>query len=344
MVTTPGFAYILQSQEHTVTKFSSIVVGVDFTPCSAVALGQAIRIAGWSGASIHVVHVIDTLVVIELEEALSPMQQGIRDGLVRDAEKAWKVFAKGVPASGGASGDAEGLPIEVSINNRIFGILKRMRENHADLLVLGAFGDRAPDVGVGTVATACVRKSMTDVLLVRDTQGGAAPFKTIVAAVDFSPTSLRAVERAAMIASRDGAELHLLHVFQAPWHRLHYRAPTPLAPPHLQKQYRDGLERRLNEFCRPALEPNASLPTRFVLHDYSGHRSGIVEYAANVSSDLIVLGTRGRTNIRDILLGSTAEKALEESKCSILAVKPEGFQHPLAVDVEPQVVTMRPAF
>jgi universal stress protein E len=324
--------------------FTSIVVGCDFTPCSAVALGQAIRISGWSGASVHVVHVIDTLVVIELEEALSPMQEGIRDGLVRDAEKAWKEFAKGVSVSRGASGRAEGLPIEVSINNRIFGILKRMRENHADLLVLGAFGDRAPDVGVGTVATACVRKNTTDVLLVRDTQGSTTPFKTIVAAVDFSPTSLRALERAALFAARDGAELHVLHVFAAPWHKLHYRAAAPLAPPHLQKQYRDGLERRLSDFCRPALESNASLRTRFVLHDYSGHRSGIVEYAASVSADLIVLGTRGRTNIRDILLGSTAEKALEESRCSILAVKPEGFQHPLAVDVELQIVTMRPAF
>ena len=265
------------------------------------------------------------------------MQKDIREGLIMDAVSAWKEFAKEVPASAQGPGVSAELQIEVSINNRIVGILKRMRENHADLLVLGAFGDRAPDVGVGTVATACVRKSLTDVLLVRDTQGHTAPFKTIVAAVDFSPTSLRAVERAAMIASRDGAELHLLHVFQGPWRRLHYRAPTPLAPPHLQKQYRDGLERRLTEFCQPALPSNASLRTHFKLYDYSGHRSGIIEYAASVSADMIVLGTRGRTNIRDILLGSTAEKALEESKCSIFAVKPEGFQHPLAVDVEPQV-------
>ena len=310
------------------TPFTSIVVGTDFTPCSAVALAQAIRIAAWSGAAggggarVHVIHVIDTTVVIELETALSEFQKGIRDGLTKDVESAWVDFAKGVPG-------AAGLPIEVSINNRIVGILRRAGEDKADLIVMGAFGHRAPDVGMGTVATACVRKSTTDVLLVRDTRPemGTAPFRTIVAALDFSPTSLRAVERAALFAAQDGAELHLLHVFQPPWHQLHYRAPTQLAPPDQQKQYREGLDRRLAEFCRPVLEAHSGLRTRTVVHDYSGHRSGIVDYAGQVGADLIVLGTRGRTNLRDLLMGSTAEKVLEESKCSILAVKLEGFEH-----------------
>lgn len=173
------------------TAFRSIVVGVDFTPCSASALVQAIRIAAWSGASVHPVHVIDTLVVIELEEALAPVQQGVRDGLVRDAAAAWLDFAKGVVGAGT-------LPIEVSINNRIVGILRRAHDDRADLVVLGAYGDRPVDVGVGTVATACVRKSMTDVLLVREGRSGA--FRTIVVGVDFSDTSLS--ERSALDLSR----------------------------------------------------------------------------------------------------------------------------------------------
>jgi nucleotide-binding universal stress UspA family protein len=320
----------------------SIVVATDFTPCSGVALAQAIRIVAWSGAAVRVVHVIDTTVVIELETALSSFQQAIRDNLVRDAERAWADFAAKVPGGGAA-----GLPIEVSINNRIVGILKRAREDKADLLVVGAFGDRTPDVGMGTVATACVRKSMTDVLLVRDTslsQGKPAGFRTVVAAVDFSETSALALERAALFAASDGAELHVLHVFAAPWHRLHYRAPTPLAPEHLQKQYRDGLERRLADFARPIADAYPGVRLRTVCYDYNGHRSGIVEYAKSVSADLIALGTRGTTNLRDLLLGSTAEKALEESPCSILAVKPKGFEHPLAKDEEPRMMQLRHTF
>jgi universal stress protein E len=317
------------------SPYASVVVGTDFTPCSAVAVGQALRIAAWSGAPLHVVHVIDTTVVIEIESALSPMQKGIRDGLTKDAEKAWVEFAAKVPG-------AADLPVDVSINNRIVGILNHARKHKADLVVMGAFGDRRPDVGFGTVATACVRKSMTDVLLVRDTQAG--PFKVVVAAVDFSETSARALARAALVAAQDGADLHVLHVFAAPWHRLHYRAPEPMAPPHLQKQYRDALERRLGDFVGPIAEAHKGLRVRPVCYDYPGHRSGIVEYAKSVSADLIALGTRGRTNLRDILLGSTAEKALDESPCSVLAVKPEGFHHPLAAGEEPRLYGLRPQF
>lgn len=313
--------------------YTSVVVGTDFTPCSAVAVGQAARIAAWSNAPLRVVHVIDTTVVIELESALSPYQQAIRDNLVNDAQKAWSEFAAKIEG-------AAALPIHVSINNRLVGILNHAREHKGDLLVMGAFGDRRPDVGFGTVATACVRKSMTDVLLVRDTQVGS--FKCVVAAVDFSETSARALARAALVAAQDSAELHVLHVFAAPWHRLHYRAPEPMAPPHLQKQYRDALDRRLGEFVGPIAEAHKGLRVRPVCYDYAGHRSGIVEYAQSVSADLIALGTRGRTNLRDILLGSTAEKALDESPCSVLAVKPEGFHHPLAAGEQPRLHSARP--
>ncbi|MFN0010006.1 MAG: universal stress protein [Phycisphaerales bacterium] len=314
-----------------VRAMTSLVVGIDFTPCCAVALGQAIRIAAWSGggggATVHPVHVIDTIVVLDIEAALSDFQQNIRDSLARDAQRAWGEFAKGVRG-------AAGLPLEVSVNNRIVGILRRARQAKADLLVMGAFGWREPDVGFGTVATACVRKSMTDVLLVRDTRAGA--FKTIVACVDFSPTSLRVLERAAFFASKDDAELHVLHVCGTAWQQLHHAAPTPLVEPHQMKRYRDSVEHRLAEFARPVLARYPGLRSRSALHDQSGHRSGIVAYAKSVSADLIVLGTRGRTSLRDILLGSTAEKALEESPCSVLAVKPEGFEHPLAAEAEPR--------
>lgn len=251
--------------------FSSVVCGTDFSACSAAALEQAIRIAAWSKAPLRVVHAIDTVVVVEIESALSPLQKCIRDGLTRDAEKAWQEFASGVRG-------ASALPISVVIDNRIVGILRCAREERADLLVVGAFGDRRPNVGLGTVATACVRKSVADVLLVRDRQRG--PFKTVVAATDFSPTSARALDRAARIAVADGAELHVLYVFEAPWHKLHYRAPTLLATPEQQDVFRASLERQLRGFADSALSKVPELRVRYSLFDYSGPRSGIAEYAS----------------------------------------------------------------
>jgi len=299
----------------------SILVAVDFTPGSAAALQKAIRIAQWNRAAVRAVHVIDTLVAAELEEAMSAFQQNVREGLIADAKQAWSAFAATV--EGGP-----GVPIDICIDNRVRGILAAARNAKADLLIIGAFGMREPQIGFGTIATACVRHAISPVLVVRDSQPG--PFKTIVTCIDFSPTSLIALDQAARVAAQDGAALHVLHVFDAPWHQLHYRAPTPQASPQFQKQYRDGLERRLAAFAGELGREIDYLKPTFTLFDHAGHRSGIVEYAAKVGADLIVMGTRGKANLRDVLLGTTAEKALRESQCSVLAVKPEGFSHPLA--------------
>lgn len=171
-------------------------------------------------------HVIDTLVVIELEEALSEFQRNIREGLLSDARKAWSEFATMVTG-------AQSIPFDVTINNRTARITRAAQEHKADMLVLGAFGERPVDVGLGTMATACVRNASSDVLLVRDTHTG--PFKTVVVGLDFSETSALALKRAAELALLDKAELRVFHVFDPPWHRLHYRAPTVEVAPHFDQ-------------------------------------------------------------------------------------------------------------
>lgn len=294
-------------------KLTSLIVGVDFTNCSAVAMKEAMRLAQFSRAKLTALHVIDTLVASELQEALSPFQKDITSGLMEDAKRAWTEFAAAIPG-------ASGLPFDVRIDNRIQGMLHAVRDHKADMLVLGAYGTRKADVGFGSVATACVRHAPVPVLLVRDTQGG--PFKTVVACVDFSATSKLVLEHAARLAVQDGSALHILHVFEAPWKQLHYRAPTPEANPSFQQQYREGLERRLRAFGEELGKEMEYLKPTVAVFDASGHRSGIVEYAAGVKADLVVLGTRGRTNLRDALLGTTAERALRESTCSVLAIKP----------------------
>jgi nucleotide-binding universal stress UspA family protein len=295
---------------HAMTR---IIVGVDFTSGSRAALIEALRIAQWNQASVRAVHVIDSLVVQRLEEALEPFQQRIREGLVLDARTAWWKTAAGVEG-------AEAVTIDIRVDNRVHGILAAAREAGADLPVLGAYGDRAPDIGLGSVATACVRHAPCPVLLVRDTKSG--PFRRIVACIDFSHTSKIALEAAASVATRDGAELHVLHVFDAPWREFHYRAPTAEADPHFVQQFRQGLDGRLRTFAGELGHEISFLKPVFAVVDHGGHRSGITEYAHRIGADLIVLGTRGHASLRELLLGSTAERALRDSSCSVLAIRP----------------------
>ncbi len=52
------------------------------------------------------------------------------------------------------------------------------------------------------------------------------------------------------------------------------------------------------------------------------HGHGIAECCRSVNADLVVLGTRGQTTLKYILLGSTVERLLKETPCSMLVVRP----------------------
>jgi nucleotide-binding universal stress UspA family protein len=307
-------------------QLTSIVVGIDFTAGAAAALREAIRIAAWNRSRLSVVHVIDTLVVMDLEAALSEFQISLREELIAQARGEWARFAAGI--EGAAS-----LELQIRINNRTVGIIGAARDAQADLLVVGAYGTHAPETGIGSIAGGCVRHAPCDVLLVRDHQAG--PFRSIVACVDFSPTSLSALDRASRIAAQDGASLHILHVFDAPWHQLNYRGGPPGTGPSYETAHRDAVLARLGNFSQSLGHEITYLKPTICLHDHRGHRSGIVDYAAKVNADLIVMGTRGGTNVRDVLLGTTAEKTLRQSTCSVLAVKP-GHPVPHLIEHEPE--------
>ena len=51
-------------------RLNNILVAVDFSDCSKAALAQAVRIAGWNGAALHALHVIEPLVVSDVAWAM----------------------------------------------------------------------------------------------------------------------------------------------------------------------------------------------------------------------------------------------------------------------------------
>jgi nucleotide-binding universal stress UspA family protein len=61
-------------------------------------------------------------------------------------------------------------------------------------------------------------------------------------------------------------------------------------------------------------------------------RKEIPELARRLRVDCIVMGTVARTGIRGFIMGNTAETILEQLDCSVLAVKPEGFVTPVALE------------
>lgn len=50
--------------------------------------------------------------------------------------------------------------------------------------------------------------------------------------------------------------------------------------------------------------------------------------------DMIVMGTVARTGVPGLIMGNTAETILEQVNCSVLVIKPPGFQCPVLIDAE----------
>ncbi len=290
----------------------NIVVGIDFSPTSLVALKQAVRLGKQLRARVRVVHVIDTLVAVQTADELTVLQQQIVASLLDESRVLWTDFAK--------RAGAEGVPFHVEINSPTAAIVRHAKEHQAELVVMGTHGTSAGGRGTGTVASSVVRRCPCNVLLVQDAQPGA--FKAVVAAIDFSSTSKEAFEQALDMAALDGAALHVVYVYSAPWDHMKARPNSPESAPEFREAYARALEQRISGFCDVSRPEGVWAKAKFHAIAHKNHGQGIIETARQVGADLVVLGTRGATNLREILLGTTAERVVRDAHCSILAVHP----------------------
>ena len=289
-------------------QIKTILLGVDFSECSRCALEQAARLARWNDASLRVIHVVDSSA---LDNSLTQLPPELDEWRRLNRNHAIGRLADWVKEAGAPAGHSRevmhGVPLDV--------LLEESRSRHADLLVLGITGDSRLPYGAGTLATKCLRKTATKVLLVKQTHP--RPFRRIVACVDFSETSKEVVKHALRVAGQDPAELHFLHVFQTEWNN--GSSPDRLsALADFEKGCSALLEGNLRQFA----EVPPETPAFYTVTKAKTHGHGIAEYCRSMDADLVVLGTRGRTTLKYILLGSTVERLLKEIPCSVLLVRP----------------------
>lgn len=291
-------------------KLKTILVGVDFSECSRCALEQAVRLARRNDAGLRIIHVMHPPSLNSTDETLQQTLGGLYVRMREEAVARLAAWADKASAPAGHSREViHGVPLDVLLNET--------RSKGADLLVLGVTGDSMLPNGAGTLATKCLRKASTKVMLVKSNQ--AVAFHRIVACVDFSDASREVVAQAWHLAGRDRAEVHLLHVFQPEW-RVWTSMTELLALGDFEKSYRAILEGNLRQFAAgpPGVNPIVSVcPGKT-------HGHGIAEYCRDVGADLVILGSKGQTNLKYVLLGSTVERLLKESPCSILVVRPPG--------------------
>lgn len=141
-------------------------------------------------------------------------------------------------------------------------------------------------------------------------------WKRIGCSVDFSPESRLAMEQAAELATRFGAELTLVHVDDRS------EGPTTDATLSGSVSLQRGkleLERLLGEWTEAARRLT-SRPVEFAL--LSGDPAGeLLKAAATRPFDVIVMGTHGRPELDRLLFGSVAQAVVRDARCSVVVVR-----------------------
>lgn len=197
--------------------------------------------------------------------------------------------------------------VEVHEGNPTDRLLKLAHKKDVDLLVLGNKGDMP---GSGVIGEKVLKASHRSVLLVPEQ----LPRKMdrVLVPTDFSEHSLRALKQA--IKMRENSEIPLeikcQHVYQLPsgWHTTGKSEEefSIIMQQHAQDDYKKFLAKLPAEY--------QDIPCVFTLDNNHNPVKEIYDQAVREQSDLILIGSKGKSAAAAVLMGSVAERLAHHNK------------------------------
>ncbi len=144
---------------------------------------------------------------------------------------------------------------------------------------------------------------------------------TVLLALDSSDFSASAVAAVRRQFRPDQARIHLLHVIDPMIYLPLYQTPVrdleriDVLRTENRKQAEEFVGQVANELRHAGFEVTISI-------EEGEPRTAIVDAAANLRADLIVLGSHGRRGLSRLLLGSVSEFVARHASCSVEIVRP----------------------
>jgi nucleotide-binding universal stress UspA family protein len=183
----------------------------------------------------------------------------------------------------------------------------------------------------GTLSSHLMRKCPCPVWIIKPTRR--KKLRNVFAAVDPDPTditrnalNIEIIKRALTIAQSDNAKLHIVHA----WNSLGGEATrtrrwmTKAEIRLYVEQDAADHKKRLDQLLEITTDGSE------IVHMRQGKPGTVIpELIEREKADLLVMGTVCRTGIPGFFIGNTAEMILGQVDCSVLTVKPKGFQSPV---------------
>jgi len=302
--------------------YSTIIVPLDGSPAAEHALPWALSIAQQEGTSLHLVRVHQLQMPIMVGTEMTA--DVAVDEVIRHQEMEYLTELTARLAK------VSTVPVHASLleGSVAEAIHERAQLDKADLIVLTTHGRGAfASFWLGSAADAIVRRATTPTLLVRPTGEHAAdltarPFlKRLVIPLDGSDLAERIVGPALKLGMACGADYDLVMVLEA--------VPNIEAIAARKVKIPGG-------WMPEATLAKAEAYLEHIAHKMRGHSvivhqkviphgaaaSTILEYAKTHGNPVIALATHGRSGLRKLLLGSTADKIIRAAAMPVLVYHP----------------------
>lgn len=281
----------------------TIVVATDFSERSDRAIRRAKLLAREFDAKVYLVHVVD-------DDQAQSIVLAERDASTKLLEEQAQTLEEI---------DAVKCDFRVLLGNAFFGITQAARDLGADLIVIGPHRRQLlRDILVGTTAERTIRTADRPVLMANGVPTGS--YRRALAASDLSAYSEITIHNAKSLGLLARLNASLLHVFSVPGTALMNR--VLLSDDEIQS-YIAGERKRANEEVMSFMDRIKGDEMSTILKPATANiAETICATASELSAELIVIGTCGRSVIARALMGSVTEGVLRSSDRDVLAIPP----------------------
>jgi nucleotide-binding universal stress UspA family protein len=290
-------------------KIERLLVALDLTEMDDVLIHYTSYLAEFlKSEKIYFIHVSKNLELPEelrknYPDLMAPNDESIADSIHKKIEEGWK-----------SSYECEKV-VEIKEGDPSEQILKWVNIKDVDMMVMGR---KRQLKGGGIVPQKIAKVTQTSLMMVPED----FKFKLdkVVVSVDFSKHAKLAVEEALALSENKNIKTTLVNVFRVPvgYNKTGktYDEFATIMKGHAKTDFKEFIKR--NNFPE-------DLDCQYVLDDDDSPADKIFEFADEQEADMIVMGSKGRTGLASILLGSVAEKVVKfDSKIPLMIVKEKG--------------------
>jgi nucleotide-binding universal stress UspA family protein len=284
--------------------YETIVVGFDGSEYSKAALIDASKRAKLHGGKVVMVHAV---YFDEEEFGIAPVQ----------LEKRFEVGNKLCMQTREKYNAEFGIELESLVcQGEPPEIINTVaRERGAGLIAMGTHGRRGiKRMIMGSVTASVIASSPCDVLVVKkpcsDCTG---EYKSVLVAFDGSENSKKALIKAGQLAGENGGEVTVLYAMPRYEEMIGF-----MRTESIKKSMFDEAE-KVVEVARNTAAENGFTVATMVQEGSAADR--VVDNAAKLRKDLIVMGTLGWTGVNKAIMGSTTERVIMNSPCPVLVVR-----------------------